>query len=208
MRAGGCDSPPRRACGGRSCPTTPIAKMAALRRPRSRIVIRVPFDQDHRPTAWQSRFLDVEECRAIAPNEPECDNRAIAPCAGGAARLSQRRAGARTLRESSARRSSMMIRRRAQPSMGVQEMSPNLSRRGFLMGALAAGVSPAVGGLAAPAEKPGIQPLPGSDKLTAYAFGPQIWIRWADDPVTCYRAHPRRNIPISIRSAVPSRASR
>ena len=74
-------------------------------------------------------------------------------------------------------------------------MSPDLSRRGFLIGALAAGVSPAVGGLAAPAEKPGIQPLPGSDKLTAYAFGPQIWIRWADDPVTCYRAHPTQKYP-------------
>lgn len=70
-----------------------------------------------------------------------------------------------------------------------------LSRRGFVMGALAAGTSPAVFGLAAPADQPGIRPQPGSERLTAYPFGPQIWIRWADEPVTCYRAHPTQKYP-------------
>ena len=74
-------------------------------------------------------------------------------------------------------------------------MSLNPSRRGFLAGALAAGASPAVWGLAAPAGKPAIQPQPGSNKLTTYPVGPQIWIRWADNPVTCCRAHPTQKYP-------------
>ena len=69
------------------------------------------------------------------------------------------------------------------------------SRRDFLTWSLAAGAAPAVLGLAGKAAAAAIQPQPGADKLTAYAFGPQIWVRWADDPVACYRAHPTQKYP-------------
>ena len=74
-------------------------------------------------------------------------------------------------------------------------MSRHLSRRNFVTWSLAAGAAPAVVGLAAKAGGAGIQPQAGADKLTTYPFGPQIWIRWADDPVTCYRAHPTQKYP-------------
>jgi len=74
-------------------------------------------------------------------------------------------------------------------------MSTSVSRRDFLMGAMAAGTSAAIGGQAGGADQRGIQPQPGADQLTTYQFGPQIWVRWADDPVTCYRAHPTQKYP-------------
>lgn len=67
-----------------------------------------------------------------------------------------------------------------------------IDRRRFLGASLAA---PALVGLARRASGREIKPQPGADKLTAYTFGPQVWIRWADDPVTCYRAHPTQKYP-------------
>ena len=74
-------------------------------------------------------------------------------------------------------------------------MSHHLSRRSFVTWSLAAGAAPAVFGQAGKAPVAAIRPESGADKLTTYAFGPQIWIRWADDPVTCYRAHPTQKYP-------------
>ena len=70
-----------------------------------------------------------------------------------------------------------------------------MSRRDLLTWSLAAGAAPAVLGLAGRAAQAQIKPQPGADKLTAYQFGPQIHIRWADDPVTCYRSHPTQKYP-------------
>jgi hypothetical protein len=70
-----------------------------------------------------------------------------------------------------------------------------MSRRDLLTWSLAAGAAPAVLGLAGQAAQAQIKPQPGADKLTAYQFGPQIHIRWADDPVTCYRSHPTQKYP-------------
>ena len=70
-----------------------------------------------------------------------------------------------------------------------------IPRRDFLAWSLAVAAAPAVvRSPAKPAAGP-IKPQPGADKLTAYQFGPQIWIRWADDPMTCYRAHPTQKYP-------------
>jgi hypothetical protein len=74
-------------------------------------------------------------------------------------------------------------------------MSRRVSRRDFVACSLLAGATPVMAELAEGAAGATIQPLPGADKLTTYAFGPQIWLRWADDPLTCYRAHPTQKYP-------------
>jgi len=56
--------------------------------------------------------------------------------------------------------------------------------------AVPAGLSAGATGSAAP-----ILPEPGSDQLTAYQDGPQIWVRWANRLLTCYRAHPTQKYP-------------
>jgi hypothetical protein len=66
------------------------------------------------------------------------------------------------------------------------------ARREFLVQSLAACAAPA---LLASEARAQIKPLPGSDKLTAYQVGPQVWIRWADSLVTSYRAHPTQKYP-------------
>lgn len=62
--------------------------------------------------------------------------------------------------------------------------------KGSLLLALPAGLAAGGRVLAAP-----ILPEPGSDKLTAYQDGPQIWVRWANRVLTSYRAHPTQKYP-------------
>lgn len=76
------------------------------------------------------------------------------------------------------------------------------TRRDFLRGALAAAV-PLGATLAGAGASAQIKPEPGSDKLTAYQDGPQIWIRWANSLVTSYRAHPTQKYPYLFPFAGP-----
>jgi hypothetical protein len=77
------------------------------------------------------------------------------------------------------------------------------SRRDFLKMSLAAAVPVGVGmtlsadAAEAPAE-------PGADKLTAYQDGHQIWVRWANAPLTGYRAHTTQKYPYLYPFAGPA----
>ena len=73
-------------------------------------------------------------------------------------------------------------------------MNPAATRRGFLKGSLAAAIPLGIPWVGATAVAQ-IKPEPGSDKLTAYQDGPQIWVRWANILVTSYRAHPSQKYP-------------
>jgi hypothetical protein len=66
------------------------------------------------------------------------------------------------------------------------------TRRSFLVRSLSAAAGVGVIGRVAVAQ---IKPQPGADKLTAYQFGPQVWVRWGDNPLTSYRAHPTQKYP-------------
>ncbi len=83
-------------------------------------------------------------------------------------------------------------------------MLRSLSRRDFLAWSLAAGAVPAMLGPSTEVAGAEIRPERGADKLTTYAFGPQIWVRWADDLVTCYRAHPTQKYPYLYPLAGPA----
>jgi hypothetical protein len=79
--------------------------------------------------------------------------------------------------------------------METNPMTRRIARRHFLASSLAAGAASSLAGLAGRAATAAIAPQAGADKLTAYQFGPQIWIRWADDPLVSYRAHPTQKYP-------------
>lgn len=68
----------------------------------------------------------------------------------------------------------------------------NLGRRNFLKTSLLAAAP-----IAVPATKwVGGTPQPSPDRgLTVYQDGPQIWVRWAGRPLTCYRAHATQKYP-------------
>jgi len=48
------------------------------------------------------------------------------------------------------------------------------------------------------------RPEPGSEKLSAYQDGPQIWIRWNNALLTSYRAHPTQKYPYLYPLAGPA----
>lgn len=73
-------------------------------------------------------------------------------------------------------------------------MSEHLARRHFLKLSLAA-AGPACLGLSAGPARAEPKPVPGADQLTAYQLGPHIWIRWANNLLTSYRAHPTQKYP-------------
>jgi hypothetical protein len=73
-------------------------------------------------------------------------------------------------------------------------MNPAATRRNFLTGSLAAAIPLGIPWVAATAVAQ-IKPEPGSEKLTAYQDGLQIWVRWANILVTSYRAHPNQKYP-------------
>lgn len=83
-------------------------------------------------------------------------------------------------------------------------MNNAIARRAFLKTSLAAAAVPLATRLqaAAPAAaKPPAQPKPANALtadpagLTTYQLGPQIWIRWNNRLVTCYRAHRSQKYP-------------
>lgn len=81
-------------------------------------------------------------------------------------------------------------------------MISKLPRREFLkISALAASLPFASGlhGAVPPAKKAGVE----SDGLTVYELGPQIWIRWNNRPLTCYRAHRSQKYPYMYPLAGP-----
>lgn len=84
----------------------------------------------------------------------------------------------------------------------------DLTRRNFIGAGLAATTAgagrqvwaaapdPAEAKKAPPAAKSKLkQAPPEAAKLTAYQVGPQIWIRWANQLLTSYRAHPTQKYP-------------
>ena len=77
-----------------------------------------------------------------------------------------------------------------------------VSRRTFLKtsalasGSAVVGLSTAVGG-AAP------KPVQGADQLTAYQLGPHVWVRWNNQLLTSYRAHPTQKYPYMYPLAGP-----
>lgn len=64
------------------------------------------------------------------------------------------------------------------------------SRREFLRHTLSAPLL-----LAASAAMGQRHPPPGAEELTHYQLGPQIWFRWNNAPLTCYRAQPQQKYP-------------
>ena len=70
-----------------------------------------------------------------------------------------------------------------------------LARRDFLKLSLATAAAPIGAHLVARNASAQPKPTPGADKLTAYQDGPQIWIRWANQLLTSYRAHPTQKYP-------------
>jgi hypothetical protein len=79
-------------------------------------------------------------------------------------------------------------------------MPTPLNRRRFVRGALgtaavaaAAHVTLVDAGQSAPTD--GRRTAPDSEELTHYQIGPQIWLRWHNEPLLCYRAHPTQKYP-------------
>jgi hypothetical protein len=78
----------------------------------------------------------------------------------------------------------------------MNSMKQRMPRRRFLARSLAAGAVSTLGGLpTGGSAAAAIAPKSGAEKLTTYQFGPQIWLRWADEPVVSYRAHPTQKYP-------------
>jgi hypothetical protein len=80
---------------------------------------------------------------------------------------------------------------------------PSAARRDFLKMSLVAAL-PVGTPLVASTAVAQPQPEPGSDKLTAYQDGPQIWVRWANAPLTGYRAHSTQKYPYLYPFAGPA----
>jgi hypothetical protein len=76
-----------------------------------------------------------------------------------------------------------------------QRMNARLFRRGFLKACLAGAAWPL--GLSWPARPAGAQVPADSptEGLSAYQLGPQIWLRWNNRLLTCYRAHASQKYP-------------
>jgi hypothetical protein len=79
-------------------------------------------------------------------------------------------------------------------------MPIRLDRRHFLglSGAAALGASSrSLAAQVAPASPPPGQPRvePGSEELTHYQIGPHIWLRWHNEALAGYRAHPSQKYP-------------
>lgn len=62
-------------------------------------------------------------------------------------------------------------------------MNGRLDRRRFL------------GAAAAFAALPQLRTVPEADRLTHYQIGPHIWLRWHNEPLLAYRAHPTQKYP-------------
>ncbi len=70
-----------------------------------------------------------------------------------------------------------------------------MDRRNFLAGAIGAGtILPAAVEAAANGSQTASAATEGAG-LTYYQLGPQIWVRWNNELLTCYRAHPSQKYP-------------
>jgi hypothetical protein len=70
-----------------------------------------------------------------------------------------------------------------------------MQRRHFLRLSMALAAAPAV---LVSNQKPALaqrHPPPEAEQLTSYQVGPQIWLRWNNEPFTSYRAHPKQKYP-------------
>jgi hypothetical protein len=74
-------------------------------------------------------------------------------------------------------------------------MTTRLSRRHFVKASLAAAAMPLTGSLRAAPANPAASLTADPAGLTTYHLGPQIWIRWDNRLVTCYRAHRSQKFP-------------
>jgi hypothetical protein len=84
------------------------------------------------------------------------------------------------------------------PAITMKAHAP-LNRRAFVrLSALASATLPALlsaRGQMAPAAPAQPRQAPDSADLTHYQVGPQIWLRWNNEPLTSYRAHPTQKYP-------------
>lgn len=83
------------------------------------------------------------------------------------------------------------------------EMNAELPRRGFLKSAAVLAAWPAAKMAGAEAPKPASPPAPEGAGLTAYREGPHVWIRWHNQLLTAYRAHPTQKYPYMYPLAGP-----
>jgi hypothetical protein len=84
-------------------------------------------------------------------------------------------------------------------------MPPRPTRRRFLhLAAGATAVAPATLAAAGQPAEPGKRRIaPDSEELTHYQIGPHIWLRWHNEPLLGYRAHPTQKYPYVFPLAGP-----
>lgn len=70
-----------------------------------------------------------------------------------------------------------------------------MKRRQFLRLSLAVGAAPAVLVSRPAPTLAQQQPPPEAEQLTHYQLGPEIWLRWNNAPLICYRAQPKQKYP-------------
>jgi methane monooxygenase PmoA-like len=81
-------------------------------------------------------------------------------------------------------------------------MPRSLSRRSFM--SLSAGAAAVTTARAAGATAAGqLRTEPGSEELTHYQLGPHIWLRWNNELLLAYRAHPTQKYPYFFPFAGP-----
>ncbi len=84
------------------------------------------------------------------------------------------------------------------PIQGTEIMKSKINRRHFVrLSAVAAAAVPAaftVKGQTTPPQS-ARRAAPDSEELTHYQIGPHIWLRWNNEPLTSYRAHPTQKYP-------------
>lgn len=71
-----------------------------------------------------------------------------------------------------------------------------MNRRSFVrLSAATAAALPAALALKPAAAPAQTRSVPEAEELTHYQIGPQIWLRWNNNPLTSYRAHPTQKYP-------------
>jgi hypothetical protein len=81
---------------------------------------------------------------------------------------------------------------------------PTPSSRRLFIRAAAGAATLALGRVAAARAAAGQRRVePGSEELTHYQIGPHIWLRWHNEPLLAYRAHPTQKYPYVFPFAGP-----
>ena len=87
-------------------------------------------------------------------------------------------------------------------------MPPPVTRRGVIRGpcSAAAAAAAAPGTLVGVPQPPPVdrRNAPDSEELTHYQIGPHIWLRWHNEPLLAYRAHPTQKYPYLYPLAGPA----